>query len=120
MGLGVSFRTVYTAYNETPTKGITMQHTYSLYGSPLHLILEEKVADGHNRVHLGFMEAQKKFKEEYGIQWTPELPIQINASHEDLKAYDDIAKLLNFLIEINGGSLDISEDQCVTSTLDRI
>jgi hypothetical protein len=79
------------AYNETPTKGITMQHTYSLYGSPLHLILEEKVADGYNRVHLGFIEA-----------------------------YDDIAKLLNLLIEINGGSLDINEDQCITATLDRV
>jgi hypothetical protein len=97
-----------------------MQHTYSLYGSPLHLILEEKVADGYNRVHLGFMEAQKNFKEEYGIQWTPDLPIEIKASPEDLKAYDDIAKLLNFLIEINGGSLDIPEEQCVTATLDRI
>jgi hypothetical protein len=110
----------YMPYNETPTKGITMQHTYSLYGSPLHLILEEKVADGYNRVHLGFIEAQKKFKEDYGIQWTPELPIEINASPEDLKAYDDIAKLLNLLIEINGGSLDINEDQCITATLDRV
>lgn len=107
-------------YSETPTKGITMQHTYSLYGSPLHLILEEKVADGYNRVHLGFIEAQKNFKEEYGIQWTPDLPIEIKASAEDLKAYDDIAKLLNLLIEINGGSLDISEEQCITATLDRI
>jgi hypothetical protein len=97
-----------------------MQHTYSLYGSPLHLILEEKVADGYNRVHLGFIEAQKNFKEEYGIQWTPDLPIEIKASAEDLKAYDDIAKLLNLLIEINGGSLDISEEQCITATLDRI
>lgn len=97
-----------------------MQYTYSLYGSPLHLILEEKVAEGYNRVHLGFIEAQKKFKEEYGIQWNPDLPFELNASAEDLKAYDDIANLLNLLIEINGGVLDISEEQCTTATLDRI
>lgn len=97
-----------------------MQYTYSLYGSPLHLVLEEKVAEGYNRVHLGFIEAQKKFKQDYGIQWTPELPIEIDASPEDFKAYDDIAKLLNLLIEINGGSLDISEELCTTATLDRV
>jgi hypothetical protein len=108
------------AYNETPTKGITMQHTYSVYGSPLHLILEEKVAEGYNRTHLQFMEAQKKFKEEYGVQWTPDLPLEINVSSEDMKAYNDIANLLNQMIRINGGSLNITEDQCVTDTLDRI
>lgn len=120
MGLGFAFRIENTSYDETSTKGITMQHTYSLYGSPLRLVLEEKVADGYNRVHLGFIEAQKKFKEEYGTPWNAELPIEIDASPEDLKAYDDIAKLLNLLIEINGGSLDLSEEQCPTVTLDRI
>lgn len=97
-----------------------MQYTYSLYGSPLHLILEEKVAEGYNRVHLSFIEAQKKFKEEYGVNWTPDLPIEIKASEEDMKAYDDIARLINLMVEINGGKLDISEEQCITDTLDRI
>jgi len=97
-----------------------MQHTYSWLGSPLHLVLEEKIADGYNRTHLAFIEAQSFFKAKYGVPWTPELPLEMNVTSEDLEAYDQFGQLLNLLIKINGGSLDIPEEQCTSNVLVRL
>ena len=107
-------------YNETPTKGITMQHNYSYLGSPLTLFLEEKVAEGYNRFTDAFIAAQKLFKEEYGIDWTPELPLEPKCSSEDIEAYNAVGDLINLLVKINGGFLEIDESQLTSQYLVRV
>jgi len=107
-------------YNETPTKGITMQHTYSYFGSPLHLVLEDEIAEGFNRFHDAFIAAQLKFKEEYGVRWTPDLPLYIITNDKDQEAYHNVGRVINLLAEINGGGIAISEEECTSDHLERV
>lgn len=94
-----------------------MQHTYSLWGSPLHLVLEEEVAGGYNKVADEFSEGQRRFKEKYGVNWTPDDRLEMNVTQEDLKHYHALVDLINQLIEINGGGLDIPEEVCIHNGL---
>lgn len=97
-----------------------MQHTYSYLGSPLHLVLEDEIAEGFNRLHDAFIAAQLKFKEEYGVNWTPDLPLNIQASEEDFDAYNKVGRVINLLAEINGGGIAIPEEQCTSDHLIRV
>jgi hypothetical protein len=97
-----------------------MQHTYSFLGSPLHLVLEEKIAEGYNRFTDAFLAGQKLFKQQNGRPWTPEEPLYMEFTQEDQDAYDAVGKLINLLVEINGGGIDIPEEQCTSDHLVRV
>lgn len=90
------------------------QYTYSWMGSPLHLVLEEDLANAYNRAQEAFSEAQRRYKFRNGTEWTGLEPLLMNWTPEEQKAWNDIAGLINLLIEINGGGLDIPEEQCTT------
>jgi hypothetical protein len=97
-----------------------MQHFYSYLGSPLHLIFEENIADGYNRTIDAFMAAQKKFKEEYGIQWTPDLPLELHVADEDLASYHKVGEVINLLCKINGDGIEVTEEMCTSDHLVRL
>jgi hypothetical protein len=97
-----------------------MQHTYSYLGSPLHLVLEDKIAEGYNRFHDAFLEGQKHFAKTTGQEWTGVEALWMEVNQEDKDAYHAVAKLINLLIEINGGGLDIPEEQCTSDHLIRV
>lgn len=101
-------------------KGITMQHTYSYLGSPLHLVLEDEIADGYNRFHDAFMEAQFEYMERTHLEWAPDQPLNLRATKEDMESYDKVGRVINLLVEINGGGLEIPEDQCTSDHLIRV
>lgn len=93
------------------------QHIYSVYGSDIHLMLEESLADAHNRFIDEFFKAQKIHMEEYGRPWQPEEHLQILCTKEDNDAYNAVARVINSLIDINGGALDLTEEQMPSSYL---
>jgi hypothetical protein len=97
-----------------------MQHTYSYLGSPLHLVLEDEIAEGYNRFTDAFLAGQKQFKEENGCNWTPDKPLWMEFKPEDQKSYDQIGRIINLLVEINGGGIDIPEEQCTSDHLIRV
>ena len=97
-----------------------MQHTYSYLGSPLHLVLEDEIAEGFNRITDAFLAAQKLFKEEYGVHWTPDLPLSMEFEQKDMEGYDKVGRVINLLAEINGGGIEISEEQCTSDHLIRV
>jgi hypothetical protein len=97
-----------------------MQHTYSFCGSPLHLVLEDKIAEGYNRFTDAFLAGQKKFKEENGTNWTPDQPLWLEFQPEDKEAYDKVGRIINLLAEINGGAIEITEEQCTSDHLIRV
>lgn len=97
-----------------------MQHIYSFCGSPLHLILEDEIAEGYNRFVDAFLAGQKQFKEENGFDWTPDKRLWMEFKPEDQKAYDQIGRVINLLVEINGGGLNITDEQCVSDHLERV
>jgi len=108
------------AYYETPTKGIPMQHTYSYLGSPLHLVLEDEIAEGYNRFHDAFIAAQFEYMERTQLEWKPENPLYIITNDKDQEAYHKVASVINLLVEINGGGIDIPEEQCTSDHLERV
>jgi hypothetical protein len=73
-----------------------MQSVYSVYGSPLHLIFEDDFADAVNRACEAFLGAKDLGR-----------TILVNADRKDMDAWNEFAKLMNHLTEINGGKLDI-------------
>jgi hypothetical protein len=97
-----------------------MQHAYSFLGTPLHLILEDEIAEGYNQFVDAFLEAQSYFKQQNGRPWTPQEPIEMNLLEGSNDAYDKVGKIINLLAEINGGSIDITEDMCTSDHLELV
>lgn len=84
-----------------------MQSIYSFYGSQLHLILDDEVAERYNRVAVAFANVDAK-----SVQANPTNLIWLEGvDDDDMTAWNAIADLINKLIEINGGSLDIPEEE---------
>ena len=83
-----------------------MQSIWSFYGSKLHLVLDDEVAERYNRVSKAFanVDAEALQKNPEGCFWLE------GVDNKDLEAWNAIADLINKLIEINGGSLDIPEE----------
>ncbi len=108
-------------YNETPIrKDPAMQHTYSYCGSPLHLVLEDDIAEGYNRITDAFIAGQIRFKEIFGRPWTPTDSLPMECSEKDMEGYDAVGRIINLLAEINGGGIDIPEEQCTSDHLIRV
>jgi hypothetical protein len=84
-----------------------MQSTYSFYGSQLHLVLDDEVAERYNRVSVAFANVDAK-----AVQANPTNTIWLEGIQDgDMEAWNAIADLMNKLIEINGGHLDIAEEE---------
>jgi hypothetical protein len=86
-------------------------------GSRLHLVLEDDVAAAFNRMQDAWFDAQKKHKEKTGTQWDPTEPLLIDCADEDTKVWNKIGSLINLLIEINGGKLEITEEEMTSDYL---
>jgi hypothetical protein len=94
-----------------------MQSAYSFMGSRLHLVLEDDVADAFNRMQDAWFDAQKNHKEKIGTEWNPAEPLLIDCAREDTDVWNKIGSLINLLIEINGGSLHIPEEEMTSDYL---
>jgi len=89
-----------------------MQSYYSYMGSPLHLILEDELAEAFNRRLKQFFDAQIQHLETHGRKWDPETePLLMAKDDEAQEAYDKVGRVINLLVEINGGGLHIPEEQ---------
>lgn len=96
------------------------QSVYSFLGSPLHLVLADRVAEGYNHTVDAFIQAQLDHEKRTGQKWNEKNPLRMPNNKNDLDAYNRVAKVINLLIKINGGDLDIPEGQCVSDYLERI
>jgi hypothetical protein len=98
-----------------------MQHAYAVFGSRLHLVLEESVADAYNRFTDAFMQAQTNHMQEHGTQWDPETePLLIKFAEDDKRIWSAVGNIINQLIELNGGGLELWPDECTSDYLVRL
>lgn len=88
-----------------------MQSYYSFYGSRLHLILEDDIAAAYNRRLEQFIDAQVRFEETHGRKWDSSEPLLMAKDDEAQRAHDEVGRLINLLVEINGGGLEIPEEE---------
>lgn len=93
------------------------QSTYAFLGSRLHLVLDDKVAEAYNRYSDNFIQAQFDHEARTGSKWTPDQPLWMEKDDEAADAWGKIGALVNQLIEINGGSLDLPEEECTADDL---
>lgn len=96
------------------------QSVYSYMGSPLHLVLEDELAEGFNRFVDAFIQAQEDHKERTGQKWEPNEPLLMDVQDGDHDAYDKVGRVINLLVEINGGGLHITEEQITSDHLEKI
>lgn len=94
-----------------------MQSLYSWMGTRLHLILEDDFADKYNRAQKAFFEAQMTHVERTHQQWLGHETLLIPWTDEEWKAFDDMARIINLLCEVNGGSLDIKQEDITSDYL---
>lgn len=93
------------------------QSVYAWMGSPLHLVLEDDVANAYNRFQESFFQAQLNYKQLNGVEWTPDKQLSIHCTSAENVIWNKIGDLINLLVEINGGSLDITEEQMTSDFL---
>lgn len=94
------------------------QSAYSFLGSRLHLVLENEVADAYNRFTDAFFEAQKKHQELHGVQWDPvNEPILLEWQGNDKEIWEKVGAIINSLSELNGGGIDLPEQECTSDYL---
>ncbi len=94
-----------------------MQSYYSWMGTPLHLILDDDYATLYNRASEKFFSAQLDFKARTGSDWTGHEPLESDWTKEEIAAYNKMGDLVNFMVEFNGGPLDIGEDEITSDFL---
>ncbi len=94
-----------------------MQSVYSWMGTRIHLVLEDDLATAYNRAQVAFFEAQNRYQRVHGSTWTGKEPLDFYWQEGDGDAYNKIASVINLLIEVNGGTLDIQEEETTSDYL---
>lgn len=93
-----------------------MQSIYSVYGTAIHLLLDDEFATNYNNAMKAFFDAQFEYMERTHQEWKGG-PLTINWTPEEQKAYKDFANLMNSMIEMNGGSLNLTQDDMTSDYL---
>lgn len=96
------------------------QSVYSFLGSPLHLVLEDEIAERYNRFVDSFLDAQQKHRERTGRKWDPNESLLMDVAKGDNEAYSQVGRIINLLVEVNGGGLEISEEQVTSDFLEKV
>lgn len=94
-----------------------MQSVYSWMGTDIHLVLEDDFANDYNRAQEAFFTAQIIHKTATGSAWNGRGPLQMNWTEKEFQAFDKVGKFINLLIDMNGGSLNLTEEQMTSDFL---
>lgn len=96
-----------------------MQSIYSVYGTRIHLMLDDEFAKNYNRAIECLNAAQKTYKDVTGKNWNGET-LYVDWTDEMHAAHNDFADLMNLMIKLNGGSLDIKEEDLTSPYLEKV
>ena len=96
-----------------------MQSAYSWMGTRLHLLLEDKIAADFNQAQDAFFAAQKYYKETHAnLPWDGvSSSLLIHWTEEQQLAWNNLARIINLIIEVNGGGLDITDAEITSDYL---
>ena len=96
-----------------------MQSYYSVYGTRIHLLIDDEFAANYNRAQDAFAEAQKNYMILRQKAWNGE-ELWINWTDAEQNAFNEFAKLMNTMIKMNGGSLDIKQEDMTSNHLEKL
>jgi hypothetical protein len=86
-------------------------------GTRIHLVLEDEIADAYNTAQDAFKQAQLDYKATTGSDWTGTEAMWINWTDEQQNVWNTVAGIINDMIKLNGGSLDIKEEELTSDYL---
>lgn len=89
------------------------QSVYSYQGSDLHLILDDKLAENYNNAMQAYYDAQVEYVKKHNLDRMTEeamKDLRFRLTDEQHAAYNAITSVLNLLIKINGGFLNLYEE----------
>jgi hypothetical protein len=94
------------------------QSYYSWCGTRLHLLLDDDLARNYNRSQVAFIDAQIEHRKTNGRDWRPsEEYLDVGWAEEERNAFNAISEIINLLVKINGGTLNITEAEMTTHKL---
>lgn len=99
------------------------QHAYSWNGSRIHVVVEDSIADAYNRAFDKFLQAQRDFKSLTGRRWTPadgNETLFITWDDAEMEAWNNMAQVVNSIVKLNGGSIDIQGAEMNSNYLKRV
>lgn len=97
-----------------------MQYMYSYFGSRLHLLLDEEVANTWNRAQQKFFDAQTNHKERTGRDWTQNETLAIDWTKEEATVWNGFSEFMNHYIAFAGGHLEIREEDMTEDFLIKV
>lgn len=100
-----------------------MQHAYSWNGTRIHLVVEDQIADAYNRAFDKFLQAQKDFRVLAGRAWSPadgNETLFITWDDDEMEAWNNVAAVINGIVKLNGGSIDIAGAEMNSNYLKRV
>lgn len=97
-----------------------MHSTYTWMGSPIHVVLDDEIADAFNRAQAAFFAAQLDYKERTGSEWTGHEVLEMNWTPEEQRVWNAFGSVINALVDLNGGSIPITVEDCPSDYLEKV
>lgn len=93
------------------SKGTTMSMSlYSYCGSPLHLTLDDAVADTYNKFIDALFAAQQDFRHIHSRNWDGVSPLDIQVDKQTMDTYNAVGAIITSLVQLNSDSPIRRED----------
>lgn len=97
-----------------------MHSTYTWMGTNVHLVLDDEIADIFNHAQAAFFAAQLDLKAETGSEWTGHETLRINWTDEEKRVWNGMGSVINAMVDLNGGSLPISQEDFTSDYLEKV
>lgn len=93
-----------------------MQHAYSWCNTRIHLVLEDDIAATYNRAFDKYLKAKKEFP---NAEISGDI-LTFDFTEEEMDAWSGIRKIINDIIELNHGRIDIQGLEMSSNYMTRV
>lgn len=86
------------------------QSAYSYNGTRIHLVIDDDVAEAYNQAQDAFFAAQRLHKEWHGSDWNYTMPLSINWTDKQAKAWNNVAAVINAMCALNADGIAVADE----------
>jgi hypothetical protein len=96
------------------------QPMYLYCGSSLRIQASPEMAAAYNRFIDKFSTATKAFEAAHGRPWEATYQLSLNVTESEIKAYNTVADIINLMVVMCGGAINIREEDMPTNHLELV
>lgn len=96
------------------------QPIYSYCGTSIHIPASEEMAAAYNRFVDELATAMKKFEASHERIWESKDQFSLDVTDEEIKAYNTVADIINAMVDLCGGAINIREEDMPTNHLELV